>query len=58
MTNEKRRFNIGLRCHACGVETDQKCRGFDVVNPGGRVAVMVHLYDQCWNRYQEVKTQE
>lgn len=54
MTNEKRRLNIALRCAWCGVELDQKCEGFDVTNPGGRVVVMVHLCDECWNKYQEV----
>ena len=57
MINEKR-IKKALRCHMCGVELDQKCRGFDVVNPGCQVAVIVHLCDGCWSKYQEVKTWE
>ncbi len=44
-----------LRCSWCGVEIEERCEGYEVVNPGGRLVVLVHLCDACWRKYQEVK---
>jgi len=46
-----------LRCAWCGVGLEEKWEGSDVINPGGRLVVMLHLCDTCWGKYKEAKNE-
>lgn len=49
-------YKIGsLRCSCCGVELDPHVEGYEVLNPGKKALVIVHLCDKYWQQYQEAK---
>lgn len=54
MTKSKQDLKT-LRCALCGVELEETYEGYEVVNPGARIAVVLHVCDMCWKNYQEVK---
>jgi len=47
--------NDARRCSWCGAQIHEKWAEYDVVNPGGNMMIVVHLCDECWQRYVEVK---
>lgn len=44
-----------VTCAWCGAELEERSEGYEVVNPGGKVVLVLHLCDGCWKKYQEVK---
>ena len=54
-TNNQNSYKGILRCSICGTPIHPDPVECDVVNPATKVLAVLHLCDECWEKYKEWK---